>query len=169
MWNSWWSFSVGSDRGVISPSLPYRHTHELETHLCACARRGEPHDNGTVGTVTMATTDSQLGPLDWLDWQLCVVFPPDSTSKGCHQCRGICGVHLSTCFLGFFLSSPPFAFRLLFSPTFLWSYFASSLLISFSLISCLSCFSFPILISLMELMEIHPIEIPSPSLNRVNE
>lgn len=121
MWNSWWSFSVGSDRGVISPSLPYRHTHELETHLCACARRGEPHDNGTVGTVTMATTDSQLGPLDWLDWQLCVVFPPDSTSKGCHQCRGICSVHLSTCFLGFFSPLHPLPFVSSSLPLFFWA------------------------------------------------
>lgn len=77
---------MGSEGGVIALCL--LPTQTGDTLLWICSSGGgagrKLHDSRSVGTVTMATAESQLGPLDWVDWQLlyCVVFAPDSTSGG---------------------------------------------------------------------------------------
>lgn len=89
---------------------------------------GETHGNCRVGSVTMTTTDSQLGPLDWLDWQLRVCVFPIYT-QGFHPCCGICAAHL-------------FSFP---SPTFLLPLMEFSFFLS--LIYSLPLYSFPFFFS----------------------
>lgn len=76
---------MGSEGGYCSLSPTYTNWRHTPVNLLIGGGAGwKLHDSRSVGTVTMATAESQLGPLDWVDWQLlyCVVFAPDSTSGG---------------------------------------------------------------------------------------